>query len=170
MKPTLYIFLGIPGSGKTYFVKHLCEQLGLVHLSSDHMRKSMFGNPDRFEREIGNPMVFGALDYSIAAILSAGHSVAYDSNHNLKSIRDKTRQIAYDLGIPVVLTHITVPLDIAVKRAGEREEDMYTRRIPADRVIRQSEIIQIPDGSEPHVTIDGTQPFEDQFVSFQNQQ
>jgi len=163
------MFVGIPGSGKTYFVEHLCQRLGLVHLSSDHMRKSMFGNPDRFERGVGNPMVFGAMDYAIQEILKAGHSVAYDSNHNFRTIRTKTREFAEALNAQVVLISIQAPLDVAVERATEREEDNYRRRIPADRVIHQSKTIELPGEDEKYIVIDGTAPFEEQFAAFESQ-
>lgn len=68
-KPLLIVFLGFPGSGKTYFARHLAEKIGAVTLNTDALRVSMFGSLEKIDeiRHKGDRSrlyddVFGAME------------------------------------------------------------------------------------------------------------
>lgn len=148
----------------------LAKSIGAVHLSSDHIRKKMFGgDPKKFPKHEGDPMVFAALDYVKYEILLSGNSVVYDSNANRKRIRDEAREFAKAFDIKPVLIWVRVPLDVAIKRATSRDEDDYRRKTPKHKVIAHHEKLEEPLEDEPHIELDGTQPFESQLASLNEQ-
>lgn len=53
-KPRLFIMLGLPGSGKSYFGSRLAERIDAVWLNSDKIRTEMYGK-DRERSPYQNP-------------------------------------------------------------------------------------------------------------------
>lgn len=48
-KPLLVMFVGVPGSEKTYFAKRLADKLQAVTINSDAIRLSMWGSRDAIQ-------------------------------------------------------------------------------------------------------------------------
>lgn len=176
-KPTLYHFLGLPGSGKTHFAKHLSERLGIVRLNSDSMRIAIFGSRDKTRelyesgnREVLNSYVFNAMDYATRELLAKGQSVIQDANHNRLSDRKNLIKLAAQHGGRAVLIHIDTPKDVATTRAQSRVETTDQRKLSAEEVAdvheRHALNTDSPIDSETVIKIDGTVDFEDQFSSF----
>lgn len=84
-KPLIIVFVGFPGSGKTYFARRLAEQLPAVTFNSDALRVAMFGSIENVERIRQNDQsrlyddVFGAMNYATRQVLKAGYSVVFDA-------------------------------------------------------------------------------------------
>jgi predicted kinase len=96
-KPLLIMFLGVTGSGKSYFARQLAAKIGAVRLNGDSMRLALFKTPEAVEARHSdpttNPMTFGAIDYAAGQILLAGCSVIYDAHHN-RQYPEKFRKIS----------------------------------------------------------------------------
>jgi predicted kinase len=83
----LFMLLGYPGSGKTYFSEQLAKDSGAIRLNADAMRVATLGTIEKareFNDDTGlqNSIVFGALDYAVLQILKSGNSVICDYQHN----------------------------------------------------------------------------------------
>jgi predicted kinase len=79
-KPTLFLFLGYPGAGKTTAAQFIQQKTGAELLWADFERRQMFGQPTYSEAE--NDELYGYLDKQAAHILNQGKSVIFDTNFN----------------------------------------------------------------------------------------
>lgn len=179
-KSYLFLMLGLPGSGKTYFAENLAKKMGAIHLNSDAMRMAIFGSREETDkiyhsksRLILNTYTFGALNYAALSALKSGSSVIYDANNNTEQERlDTVAAMQGDGAVPVVVW-VQTAQEVAVKRVLERRETASQRRLSAD--VAQAYITKIAGETEPPskdeslIIIDGTIPFEDQFIAFSNQ-
>lgn len=179
-KPILYIFLGLPGSGKSYFARSLSEKFKIVRFNSDAMRTSIFGSREKTteiynngDRQILNSYVFNAIDYATEELLAQGQSVIQDANHNQRSNRKNLEELAAHHNAGVVLLHIITPESIAMQRAQERAEtkDQHKHTFAQIKNVfaRMQKNIDQPENSELVISIDGTAGSEEQLESFKKQ-
>ena len=177
MKKALIMFLGVPGSGKSYFAKKLAKKIDAVRLNGDSMRVAIWGSIDKVEsaRSKGknvNRKAFRAIDYAAIEILRSGNSVIYDAHHNKFEVREKLANLAREFEAIPIVVYIKTPPEIAKERALSRD--------PVDQVKFDSELWQKvydqqmlnfsePDVSENVIEIDGTLDFSDQYHDFLQQ-
>jgi aminoglycoside phosphotransferase family enzyme/predicted kinase len=109
---TLILVMGLPASGKTSLAAALAGRLGLVHLSSDWIRKELSGMPptkhgaDPFGRGLYAPgekrRVYAALRRRAADHLRAGRPVVLDATFGDPSERAQVVRLAERLGARLV--------------------------------------------------------------------
>ncbi len=175
-KPLLVVFIGFPGSGKTYFATRLGEKLKALVLNSDAMRLSMFGSHERIEqiRSTDKPRlhddVFGAMDYAAKQALLAGHSVVYDAQQAKRENRLNIERIASEGGALPLLVWIQTDPDVAKQRGQKREARNDSHVYSAEKmdylVDRFSTKTELPEPSENVIEISGEIPFEQQYDAF----
>ena len=175
--PLLIVFLGFPGSGKTYFATRLAERLQAVTLNSDAMRLSMFGSLERIEhiRQTDRPRlyadVFGAMDYAATQALRAGHSVIYDAQQTKRRDRKNIEKLAGNVGAIPVLVWIKTSPEVALRRGQEREARADSHQYTAEKmkmlVERFDRVTEKPEPDENLVEVSGELPFEDQYGTFE---
>lgn len=175
--PLLIVFLGFPGSGKTYFATRLAEKLQALTLNSDAMRLAMFGSLEKIEhiRQTDRPRlytdVFGAMDYAAAQALRAGHSVIYDAQQTKRSNRKHIEELAESAGAIPVLVWIKTSPEVALRRGQEREARADSHQYTAEKmkmlVERFDRVTDKPEPEENLVEISGELPFEEQYAIFE---
>ena len=175
-KPLLIVFLGFPGSGKTYFARQLAEKLRAVTLNSDAMRLAMFGSLERIDeiRRIDNARlyvdVFGAMNYAARQALKAGHSVVYDAQQTKRENRRGIEQLAQESGAIPVLIWIKTSREVALKRGQERDARDDSQQYDAEKMAylidRFDSANDMPEADENVVEINGEVPFEEQYHTF----
>ncbi len=180
-QPLLVMFVGVPGSGKSYFGRQLAERLGGVWLNNDSMRLAIWGSREEVrkthvdvdERAKGNAMVFGAMNYAASRILVAGTTVIYDSNANGRRERAGMQQLAADSQALAVVIRIKTPFAIALQRGQEREETDDQRQLTEAKmrevIERHGAEIDEPGADENVIEMSGEIAFDDQYESFQRQ-
>jgi predicted kinase len=96
--PTLYIFAGLPGTGKTSLARGLAAHLGCTYLRIDTIEQAL--------RDLCSFNVEGEgyrLTYRIAADnLRLGTSVVADSCNPWELTRSEWRKVATDLSVPFI--------------------------------------------------------------------
>lgn len=102
--PTIVVTMGLPASGKTTLARGLARHLGLVHLSSDVVRKSLAGlrPTDRRAKGFGRGIygqsmtrrTYVALRRQTVCWLRRGCSVVIDATFGQAADRDAIRRVA----------------------------------------------------------------------------
>ena len=117
-QPTLYIFSGLPGSGKTTLSQALASCIGAAHLRIDTIEQAL--------RDLCSVEVQGEgyrLAYRVAVdILRSGVSVTADSCNPIELTRREWEQVARDAGVPYV------NIEVVCSDPGEHRKRVETRR------------------------------------------
>lgn len=131
-RPSLILLVGIPGSGKTtYAEKYIKEHPGTVHLSSDKIRKELWGD----ESIQSNPSeVFLLMQKRAVDTLSNGQSVVYDATNITR--KDRVGIIAACPKFSKIECHIVwAPIEICIERDAARERTVGKEVI--DRMLKR---------------------------------
>lgn len=169
MKPTLFLLLGYPGSGKSTFGKQLSVARGIVRFSSDDIRDYMYGHSAAAHNPKNNPAVFGTIDYMAVQLLVSGQSVLYDANNNRRRDRTRRQKLAAEHGARAVVLWVQTPLEVAKAREAERAGDPNHLPIPSERYDQLVSALQEPGPNEATIVVDGLAPFAEQLRSFDEQ-
>jgi predicted kinase len=111
-RPLLVVTMGLPATGKTSLARELARRLGLVHLSSDVVRKELAGlapnarRRDDFGTGLYDPSMtrrtYEALRRRAATHLRRGRSVVLDATFGRVEERAAIRRLAARAGARVV--------------------------------------------------------------------
>ncbi len=130
-KPTLFVFMGLSGAGKSTVARAFSEHTGLKCFNSDYVRKRhVCGIPSgerRFEpfgRGIYSrrftEKTYRALSRLAGERLVLGQSAILDATYIDKQKRDKVRELARSCGARLILVNCTCPEGIALERMRKR--------------------------------------------------
>lgn len=174
--PLLIVFLGFPGSGKTYFATRLAERIRAVTINSDALRVSMFGSMDRIDqiRKTDESRlyrdVFGAMDYATMQILLAGHSVVYDAQQTRRENRDHIAEMAFAAKATPIFVWMRTDEKVAFRRAQNREARSDSHQYSEETIRRimdwSKKRLELPGVDENFIEISGELPFEHQYELF----
>ncbi len=157
VKPTLYLFVGAPGAGKTTIAKLIHDTTGGVHLWADHERQAMFNDVTHSKEE--SQELYTRLNARADALLAEGKSVIFDTNFNYRKDRDHLRSIAEKHGATTCIIWMQTPRDIARDRAlhdTHREHNGYDAVMTAPEFDRLTDHLEAPTDNENFISIDGT--------------
>jgi predicted kinase len=157
MKPTLYLFVGYPGAGKTHVAKLIEDRTGAEHLWADCIRQDRFPNPTHSRAE--SKQLYDELNATTAQLLASGNSVIFDTNFNFYDDRQLLRKIASDHGARAVLIWVNTPKSVSHQRAvhGKASRNGYAVNITEADFERMAGNLQPPRDDEQAIAIDGTQ-------------
>lgn len=156
-RPTLYLMLGYPGSGKTTTAKIIHELTGAVHLWADRERTSLYGEPTHTHDE--NLHLYGLLNDETAQLLSLGHSVVFDTGFNFFADREHLREIAEAHNADCLVLWLTTHKHLAKERAIHNEHSAtngYPKLMKETDFERISRNLEPPQESEHYIELDGT--------------
>lgn len=131
-RPSLIILCGIPGSGKTaYGKKYIKEHHNAIHLSSDKIRKELYGD----ESIQGDPNeVFSLMQKRAVEALNNGQSVIYDATNITR--KDRSYIIAACPKFVKIECHIIfAPIETCIERDAERDRTVGKEVI--DRMLKR---------------------------------
>ena len=137
---TLYMMVGLPGSGKSYHAEEALINDGNTEIvSSDEIRKELFGDEND---QTHNNEVFNEVHNRIKKLFAAGKNVVYDAT-NLS----RKRRGAFLNTIPKEIRKVAVvmctELDVCLKQNAQRE-----RKVPEEVIMRMLKHMTVPTTEE----------------------
>lgn len=155
---------GMPGSGKTFFARQLCEHIHAAHVQGDRIRSELFETPTYSKDE--NMLVSSLMTYMAGEFLSAGVTVVYDTNALRVAQRRALRNLARKAHADTALVWIQIDPDTAFQRANRRTprktDDRYSAVMTAEGFRQILSAMQNPEISEQSVVISGKHLFNTQ--------
>lgn len=131
-RPSLILLVGIPGSGKTtYAEKYIKEHPNTIHLSSDLIRKELWGNE---ATQGDNNEVFSRMQSRAIDALNNGQSVVYDATNITR--KDRYYIITLCPKFVKIECHIIwAPIETCIERDAARERTVGKEVI--DRMLKR---------------------------------
>lgn len=128
-RPVLVVLGGLPGTGKSYCARWLCQRAPLYWIESDRARRILFHQPSHTPEE--SARLFRACHALVEALLREGVAVLFDATNLLESHRAYFYEIAEHAGVGLVLVWLTASPDVVFQRlqaraAGASPEDSST--------------------------------------------
>lgn len=137
--PTIRIMVGVPGSGKDYFIDHYKEHDDVV-VSSDGIREELGDVNDQSK----NKLVFTIFYERIEQAMKVGKDVWVNATNVTKVNREKAialgKQYGYEIHAIVINTHV----DICIKNDAARNRTVGEDVIR--KFVRRFELPSIDEG------------------------
>jgi predicted kinase len=126
----LVVVGGLMGTGKTTLATALAEVLESESLSTDAIRREMFGaspGESKFGGGYYSPerrqQVYGTLFARAEEVIGSGLSVVLDGTFLRESLRDRATDLARRTGAKLLIVYCRCPDDVARARIASRQAD-----------------------------------------------
>lgn len=163
-KPLLIMLYGMPGSGKTFFSRQLCEQISAAHVQGDRIRDELFEKPTYSKEE--NHIVASLMAYMTGEFLQAGISVVFDTNAMRMTQRRALRNLAIKSAAHPILLWLQIDPDSAFKRSSRRDrrkhDDHYAQDMEPGTFRELLGGMQNPEITENYLVLSGKHVFNTQ--------
>ncbi|MGI2335403.1 MAG: AAA family ATPase [Dehalogenimonas sp.] len=114
----LFVMVGLPGSGKSYFVDKLVKVIPATVLQSDFIRKTLVKKPTYTQRE--HSRVFKAIHAVTRELLNSNNNVLIDATNLNRKYRIPLYQMANAAGARLIVIYLDTPREIARERIKDR--------------------------------------------------
>lgn len=152
-RPTLFLTVGLPGTGKTTAARRIEVEHGALRLTKDEWMKALYGSANPAS---ASAVVEGRLIHIGLRALELGISVVIDFGLWSRAERSALRQAATDIGADVVLCYFDLPPIEQRQRLGRRwtQNPHETWAMSEQQLTRWAARFDVPtpgelDGSEP---------------------
>ena len=155
-RPTLFLTVGLPGTGKTTAARRIEVEHGALRLTKDEWMKALYG-PDN--PPVASDVIEGRLvDIGLRA-LELGTSVVIDFGLWGRDERSSLRQAAADRGAATDLRYFELPPDEQRRRLDRRLhlEPDTTWPTSEEEIASWAAVIDVPTPGE----LDGSEPIDD---------
>lgn len=161
--PTLYVTMGLPASGKTYFSQQYAVEHDVFFLNIDNLRLAMIEWPQFTPAE--HRVVYGTVRFLAEQHLAQGKSIVCNGNYNQRVNRNEMHELAKQYGAEFQILWVDVPYETARERILSRQHEIpkEKEKDPWVEVLdKMNRNLQKPAEGELFVKIDGTIPYEEQ--------
>lgn len=155
-QPTLFLTVGLPGTGKTTAARRIEAEHGALRLTKDEWMKALFG---RDNPASASDVIEGRLIQIGMRALELGISVVIDYGLWSRDERSALRQAAADIGAAVVICYVELTPAEQRKRLDQRlaQAPHETWPISEQELAEWASKIDIPTSAE----LDGSEPIGD---------
>ncbi len=161
--PIVYMMLGLPGSGKTFFARQYAAEIGVPLIDIERLRHELFEEPSYAPDE--NRIVLSLADYMIEQFLSAGLSVVIDGMNETRARRHGLREQSRSYGARPLVIWVQTDVSTAFNRAHNRDRrnpnDKYAKELDDAEFERLTGKVKLPQ-HEDYVVISGKHVFRNQ--------
>lgn len=165
-QPTLYMMLGLPGAGKTYFARQFSDQARYVHINENRVRYELFADPQFTTDE--NEVVDRIMTMLLENALVTRRSIIYDarllSRASRKRLVNTAKANKYQHLIVWVQTDLNTSQTRAANRDRRRPDDRYSASIDRAKFNSIKKELQKPI-RENYVVISGKHDFKTQIAT-----
>ncbi len=118
--PALILTVGLPGSGKSSFVRRLAPEIDATVLESDALRRLLFGEPVYSTTE--SRRLFEAIRDSARELLEHGRNVIVDATNLKEADRQTGYTLADDTGARLLILRFSAPESVIEGRLRRRRD------------------------------------------------
>ncbi len=167
-RPRLVVMMGLPAVGKTFVARRLAERVGAFHFLSDSIRKQLLGVPvgeHRFEpfgkgiyqKSIGRK-TYREMMRRARMFLSAGQSVILDATFLTEESRERARQAAARVKVPVIFVFADCPERTVLSRLRRRSDEYSVSDARPHVYLEMKSRFKLPRPGRGIVRIDTSEP------------
>ena len=159
--PTLYLTVGLPGTGKTTAARRIETEQGALRLTKDEWMKALYG---RDNPAAASDVVEGRLIQIGLRALELGIDVVIDYGLWSRDERRALRQAASDRGASVVILYFELPAAEQRRRLDQRQTEAPHATWPMSdqELAAWAATIDVPTPAE----LDGSEPIGDPPAGF----
>ena len=159
--PVLLMLSGLPGTGKSYLARKLCEKIPFVVVESDFVRKTLFNPPTYSPRE--SAIVHRVCHILIDRLLKKGLRVIFDATNLSEVHREYVYRLAERNNAKLVIVQTVAPEEVVRQRLEKRHSARDDHDISdADwEVYSRMKQYQQPIG-RPHIVVDTSRDLEEE--------
>lgn len=160
-RPTLFLTVGLPGTGKTTTARRLEVEHSALRLTKDEWMKALYGLE---HPELASDVIEGRLVHIGLRALELGINVIIDFGLWSRDERSALRQAAADVGAAVTILYFTLTADEQRKRLDARLEERPHATWPMsdDELAEYAAKFDTPTPGE----LDGSDPIGDPPAGF----
>ena len=146
-QPLLVAMCGLPGTGKSHFASKLSEEVPILIMETDRLRKVIVPHPKYTTQE--HRRVFNSCYQLIVYYLVNGYSVLFDATNLNEDFRSHIYDISETTAVPLAIVHVTAPKNTVRRRLKDRKADrhsntysdagwlIYTRMVPVEEPVQR---------------------------------
>lgn len=156
-KPILFMVVGKPGSGKSWFSKNLSKQVGAVRIDAERIRYELFDEQQYSDDE--NIVVENLVDYFTHTLLEVRDNIIIDGSAQSLKRRKYFSKLAEDSGYATILIWVQSNDELAkVRSLGPKDTaiDSYKRQLTDDLYSSIDQEMQAPTEKEDPVVVSGS--------------
>lgn len=143
---TLYILIGLPGSGKSSWARENGGRLHAIVVGSDEIRRELRADGQDFFHD---DLVFAEVERRARSLLQAGQSVILDATHYERRYRTYTLDLTREIDADRVAVWFDVPLAACLQRnAGRSNRTFGDRPVPEYYLCTLHDLFEPPGEDE----------------------